>query len=363
MKPSLAGREDDRWIAEVRVEGQRLAINLRQLGQMLFSGVHLVRALEALSEQPESAELAEIWWTIQATLGRGSTLSQAMGQFRSTFSPTWIHLIRVGEQTGSLVQSLIRLADHLERQQRLRRRVLSALAYPLVVLLVSLLVSLGLLHFVLPPFLDSLLSLKLELPWPTLVLLWLTGLVRHPWLPALLLLALYGARRRIRDYALEHDWDLRIYQLSQAIPLLGRCLRDYSSIRLAAAASQLLASGGDVLKSWELAVQASGDPRLSRERAPLRRHLMEGEQASVFFQGLPEVVSPLFSALLEVGENTGRCPQLLERVARDLEEDLDHELTMVTSLLQPALLALVSISTLFVILALFLPLYSQLSNL
>ena len=363
MKPSLAGREGDKWIAGVRVGGQRLALNLRQLGQMLSAGVHLLRALEALSEQPESAELAEIWWTVHAAVGRGATLSKAMGQFRSTFNPTWIHLIRVGENTGSLVASLVRLADHLERQEQLRRRVLQAMAYPLVVLFVSLLVSYSLLRFVLPPFLDSLVSLRLTLPWPTRLLLWLSTLMRYPLIPAALLIGLYAARERLWGYAQDHELDRHFYQFSERFPLLGRCLRDYSSVRLAAAASQLLSSGGDILKSWDLALQASGDPRLACERGLMRKHLLEGEQASLFFKDKARVVSPLFSALLEVGEHTGQAPRLLERVARDLEEELDRELTMLTSLLQPALLVLVSLSTLFVIMALFLPLYSQLTNL
>lgn len=355
------GREDEAWIARVRVSPRSLALGFRQLGQMLQAGVHLLRALEALTEQPESPELAEIWWTVHKAVAGGRPLSAAMAPFKRTFPPSILHLVRVGEATGGLVVSLVRLADGLERDDLLRRRVLSALAYPLVVLLVSLLVSFGLLRFVLPPFLDSLVALKLELPWPTRVLMLATELMRQPlWLLALAL-ALWLARHQWLEAWRRHR--LQFYTWAGQVPLLGRCLRDYATIRLAAAGSQLLAGGTDALRAWELAMHASGDPRLWQRTSDLRQGLLEGENASAFFARHPQLVSRLLPALLEVGEDTGRVPAMLDRVARNLEDELDHELTLLTSLIQPVLLMVVSASTLFVILALFLPLYSQLMNL
>lgn len=363
MNPKVIGREDDAWVARVAVPARTLALGLRQLGQMLQAGVPILRALDALTHQPESPDLAEIWWTVQRTVGNGCPLSQALAPFKNTFPRQVVHIVRVGESTGSLVAALVRLADGLERDDLLKRRVLSALAYPVVVLLTSLLVSYALLRFVLPPFLDSLISLKLHLPWPTRLLMLLAGSMRHPFLLLGGGLLLWLGRARLRQLWRSPKLAYRLYRDCQYVPLLGRCMRDYSTIRLAAAAAQLLSSGGDVLRSWDLALRASGDPRLDRLRPDLRRHLLEGEDASAFFFQHPQVVSRLFTALLEVGENTGKTPLLLERVARNLEDELDHELTLLTSLIQPAMLMVVSMSTLFIILALFLPLYSQLMNL
>lgn len=357
MKP--VGREDEAWMASVRPPLRDLSLGLRQLSLMLQAGVHLVRALEALTEQPDSPELAEVWWTVQGTVSRGSSLSQALAPFRRCFTRQTVHLIQVGERTGALVVVLGRLADHLEREDDLRRRLLSALAYPLMVLGVSALVSGGLLRFVLPPFLDSLLSLKLKLPWPTRVLLVLSQLLRHPWLLALLGLGLWLSRARWTAW-LRGPW---LYTLSQRLPLLGRCLRNYATVRLARAASLLLAGGGETLRAWELALRASGDPRIEGQFAALKKELLAGGEPSQFFLRRRHLVSPLLGAVLEVGESTGKSSYLLDRLARHLEEELDHQLTLLTALLQPTLLMLVSLSTLFVILALFLPLYSQLSHL
>lgn len=354
------GREDEAWIARVRVPTLSLSLSLRQLSQMLQAGVHLLRALEALTQQPESPDLAEIWWTVQGMVNRGAPLSQALSPFKATFSRAILHQIRVGEATGSLVAVLARLAESLEREDLLRRRVLSALAYPLVVLLVSGLVSFGLLRFVLPPFLDSLQALKLQLPWPTRLLMSLSNALRYPWIPLLLGLGILWQRNRLIQAARHSP---KTYQVCSQLPLLGRCMRNYATIRLARAAAQLISAGGEALRSWELALRASGDPRLEALWPQFRQHLLEGEDPSSFFRSHGQLVSPLFAALLEVGEQTGKTSVLLERIARSLEDDLDHELGLLTALLQPFLLALVSLSTLFVILALFLPLYSQLMNL
>jgi type IV pilus assembly protein PilC len=357
MKP--VGREDDAWMSQVRPPLRDLSLGLRQLSLMLQAGVHLMRALEALTQQPDSPELAEIWWTVQGTVGRGGSLSQALAPFSRCFSRQTVHLVQVGERTGSLVAVLARLADHFEREDDLRRRLLSAMAYPLVVLLVSALVSGGLLRFVLPPFLDSLVSLKLQLPWPTRILLLLSGAIRHPWWLAALAMGLWFSRARWLGW-LSGPW---VYRLAQGVPLLNRCLRNCATLRMARAASLLLAGGGEVLRSWQLALKSSGDPRVEQLFDGLKKQLLAGGEPSAFFSRQRRLVSPLFAAVLEVGENTGKTSYLLDRLSLLLEEELDHQLTLLTAMLQPTLLLLVSISTLFVILGLFLPLYAQLSNL
>jgi type II secretory pathway component PulF len=344
----------------VRVPRLAVALSLRQLGQMLQAGVHLLRALEALTEQASSSELAEIWWTVHKTVAGGAYLSRAMSPFGHVFTPNVIRMVRVGETTGAMVSVLIRLADWLEHQENLRRRVASAMAYPILVLLVSVGISLGLVHFVLPPFLDVLVSLRLELPWPTRVLMTAATLVRHPGPWLMLLGAALLARHRLAQWWRTGPARLRLYAWSQRVPLLHGCLRDYACVRLSAAAAQLLSSGVDVVQAWTLALQASGDPRLEGWARPLQAHLLEGEEVHRFFRA-QRLVPRLLPAMLEAGERSGRVPQMLQMTSALLEESLHSELALFTAVLQPLLLSLVSGVLVFLMVALFLPIYSHLS--
>lgn len=356
------GQEDPAWIARVKVPRLALALSIRQLGQMLQAGVHLVRCLQALTEQASSPELAEIWWTVQKSVASGSYLSQAMLPFGRVFDANVVRLVRVGESTGGLVVILLRLADWLEREESLRRKVSAAMAYPLLVLCISAVLTLTLVRFVLPPFLDTLVSLKLQLPWPTRVLMLSAQLLRNPGWILLLLGALLLLRRQLQQAWNRADGRYKLYVLSERVPLLHRCLRDYATIRLSASAAQLLGSGVDVVQAWGLALDASGDPRLQRWREPMRQHLMGGEEMAEFFRRQRALLPALFPAMLQAGESSGRVAQMMGMTSKLLEEDLESELALFTAVLQPLLLGIVSATMVFFMLALFMPIYSQLAT-
>ena len=356
-----SGRASEDWIQSVRLDPLAVAIFTRQLATLLQSGVAILRALDALAEQTDQAEMAEVLYTVRDTLSQGTSLSKACSSFRRVFPPLYITMLRVGEKSGALVVCLDRLADWLERDSRLVNRLKSGLTYPLFVLCLSLAITGMLFYFVLPPFLEMLLGLRVPLPLSTRFMYFITRLMHHPaaWLVAAGT-ALVGYRTLVH-YVSQPAGNLRMWQVLLAVPVLGRTLRCYSMVRLCSAASALLHSGADLTSTWSLALEASGDPHLKEDAPALIGHIMEGGEVGQYLSSKAELYPLMLAQLLRVGEESARLGPMMEHLRCFYDQEVDTRLDTLTALLQPLLLLCVSGLLTFSMVSIFLPLYSYLT--
>ena len=206
-----------------RVKLKDIAIFSRQFATMINSGLSLLRALYILAEQTESKPLADIVNQVRMDVERGASLSQALGKHPKAFNRLYVSMVRAGEVGGSLDSVLLRLADTIEKQVELRRKVKSAMTYPMVVAILVLIIVTAMLLFVIPMFQNIYGQLGGSLPAPTQVLINISNVVRKFWyiIFALEIGAAFGFRRWINSEDGRKKWDA----IKLRIPIFGKLVR------------------------------------------------------------------------------------------------------------------------------------------
>jgi type IV pilus assembly protein PilC len=329
----------------------------RQLAILMGAGVPLVASLETLSrgEDPLSARVVP---QLARRVAQGARLSAAFQSFPRVFPPAYVWLIRGGEETGALHRLLHHLADWLERQDRLLRQVKKALTYPcLVVALVSVL-TIALFRTVIPRILEAVLGMGAALPPPTKALLTAVHLVQSPW--AWMLFVLIAAA--VVGYLRSPQGSRAALRVLLGTPVVGDLLRCAACARMGFTLAMLLESGTEVTRAIAIAGSASGLPPMAEDSERVRGLLRQGDELSHAYQG-SSLYPPLLSDMLKAGEESGKMTELIRHASRILEEETYGRLDSLTNLLEPIILAGISLGVGFILVATILPMTTMLQTL
>lgn len=331
------------------------ALMTRQLATLVHAGLPLEEALAALAEgsEPKTGALVS---ALRARVMEGATLAAALGEFPRMFDQLYCASVAAGEHSGRLDEVLLRLTDYLEGRDAMRRRLIGALAYPALLCLVALLVVGGLMLYVVPEVTAVFTRTGQALPWPTRVLLAISGGLRANigWLlvlSAALSLGLAFAWRRPGFRRWRHATVLKL-------PLLGRLVTAVDISRFARTLAMLGLSAVPLLEALQLAAEAVQN-RLIREAldaaavqvragAPLSRALARDAR-----------FPPIAARLIANGERAGRLDSMLDEAADQLERELDTVASVAMAGLGPVVILLVGGLVLFIVLAILLPIFAM----
>ncbi|MBV8379900.1 MAG: type II secretion system inner membrane protein GspF [Paucibacter sp.] len=328
------------------------AVWTRQLAGLVGSGLPLERGLSVLADEAEQPRQRELIAQLKAEVNAGSPFARALGQHPREFDAVYCAVVGAGEQSGALGIVLDKLADDLEERQALQAKLIGAMAYPAIVSLISLAIVLFLTSYVVPQIAQVFTSSKQALPLLTVTMLGISGFVRHwGWLAALLLVA-SGVllRLALKGEAFRERFDASWLRL----PLLGRIARGYNAARFAGTLAMLSGAGVPILKALQTAAETLSNAAmrhdaldalvLVREGAPLGSALADKKR----FPGL----LALFARL---GEQTGQLPQMLERAARQLGNEVQRRAMTAATLLEPLLIVAMGAIVLVIVLSVMLP--------
>ncbi len=357
-----SGLESQEWMNRVRLPGSEIVIFTRQLQVLLGSGVPIARALEVLAEQTDRADSGEVFFSLQRLVLEGRYLSAALSRFPAVFSAMYIGLIRVGEQTGQLVDAISLLAEWMERDQEVRQKVRGALTYPAVVVVVAGLAVFLLMNLLGPLFLEMFAEDGTPLPWPTRVVSQLVEVQRKPWFWLSLLVGLVLFVRASRSWVLNPHWRLWVWERAAGLPGVGGMLVAATWSRWCAALSILAACGVQPQRAYRFAAEVSGDPRLIIDADLLVQSVLEGETVGAHMDLKPELYPRLVTSSMEMANDTGQAKPVLDYLNRFYREDLEMRIQILQGLIEPFLLLATSAILLFLILALMLPLYGRLQE-
>jgi type IV pilus assembly protein PilC len=257
-----------------------------------------------------------------------------------------------------MISQLAQLAAWMERDEKLRRKVMSALTYPTFALTITFGLTLALFLTVVPGFIDMFEDMKIELPFPTKVLAATTHLLTSPlaWATASFTgLVLIMVSRGVLE---SKSNQLVLYRLLLTVPVLGQLLQSTAVARFAFAATAMLSSGTNIIVGFRLAMEATGSPLMIADADNMSKALENGRQLSEHMADHREIYPRLCAQLAGVGEESARLPQMFGVMAHHYEEQIDHEIHLVTSLLEPALMAVVALVVGFIVMGVFLPMYS-----
>ena len=319
-----------------RVSSAKLSVFTRQLAALLKAGLPLVEALRTLRRQTEDRRLCVVIEDVEQALTHdGGQLADAMEAHPRVFSPVYTNLVRVGEETGNLVDVLGGLAEYLSDSARLRGQVIGAFVYPIFLLLMGVVAVGVLMTFVIPKFQQLFRSFGQNLPWPTRALMSTSAFMSEYW-PFVLLgllatvLLVSGALRREAVRRRLHAAMLRL-------PVVGKMLIKLEVARLARTLSALVAAGVKILGALRitgnvcrnLAVRATF-PRIIELVAAGELLAKAVEQAGVF--------PPMMVKLIATAESTGQLPEMLRELAKLYEEESERAVMATVRLLEPLLI-------------------------
>jgi type IV pilus assembly protein PilC len=345
------------WQRRARCPRSIVIAFYRELSTLLKAGLPIINALQVTVDHSADDTMAVVAADLQAKLDAGQPMSVAMSSFPRIFEPVPIGLIRLGETTGQLIAQLEQISVWMDRDEKLRRRVVAALIYPTFALTITAVLTLVLFVTVVPGFIQMFQEMKVALPFPTRVLVAVTHLLTSPvtWAAAsFFVLVLSMVSKRFLN---SPSHRLLLFRLGLAVPVLGPLLQYTGVARFAFAAAPMLRSGGNVVAGFRLSAEASGSPAITADAEPLAKALQDGRMLSEHLAKHPEIYPTIAVQLVAVGEESARLPEMFRVMADFFEEVIEHQIHLLTSLLEPLLMAIVSIVVGFVVMGVFLPMY------
>jgi general secretion pathway protein F len=341
-----------------RLTHEQLAQTTRQLSTLIGAGLTVEAALSALVEQSESESERQVIARLRASVREGQSLAQAMAAYPQSFSELYCTLVSAGETSGKLGEVLFKLADYVEEQQAIRQKLITAMVYPVIVVVICVLVVLGLMLFVVPQVVGVFESTRQQLPLMTRGLLLLsTGLKWTWWLWIILGVgAFVGLRIAMR----EQNTRRRVHVAMLRMPILGRLVRVRESSQLAATLSILVGSGVPVLTAMNAAVGVVSNLPMREALGRAAAQVREGVALSRALQsqnGKPALFPPVMLHLVASGEQSGRLPETLASAARQQQRELETRTARLAALLEPAMIVVMGVIVLAIVLAVLLPIF------
>jgi general secretion pathway protein F len=334
------------------VSSQDLAIATRQLATLIAAGIPLVDALTALVDQVEQPRLKRIMGAIKQKVNEGSSLADALKDHPKVFSDLYVNMIRAGESSGALDVVLVRLADFTEAQAQLRNKIIGAMLYPAIMLVVGIAIVSILFVVVIPKVTKIFEDMNVALPWTTRILIGVSSFARDYWyvlVAALPLLAL-GIRRWMRTARGRARWD----RLKLRAPIFGELVRMLALARFAKTLATLLASGVPLLTAMDIVKNVVSNTLLADVIDHARDAIREGESIAAPLRRSGQF-PPLVYHMIAIGERSGQLEEMLQNVARSYEAQVEMRIGALTSLLEPVMIVCMGGGVAFIVFSILMP--------
>ncbi|MSO37010.1 MAG: type II secretion system F family protein [Acidimicrobiia bacterium] len=338
-----------------RVKTKDVAVFSRQFATMINSGLTLIRALRILSEQTENPALAKVIGEIRLDVERGSSLSGSLQKHPKVFNRLYVAMVRSGEVGGVLDAVLMRLADTLEKQVELRRKVRSAMSYPIVVLVVCLTIASAMLLFIVPQFKTIYADLGGELPMPTQVLISISDVLKR----FFIFVAVGGAilgwlfYRWVKSPHGRPKWDA----FTLKVPVFGGLLRKTALARFSRTLAALTRSGVGILESLEIVALTAGNEVVARAVRDTQQAVKRGDTLARPLEQ-HDVFPPMVVQMIAVGEETGALDEMLDKIADFYDSEVSATVDALTSLIEPILIVTMGVLVGGMIISLYLPMFN-----
>lgn len=338
-----------------RISLRDIVLFSRQLSIMFSSKVSLVEALSTIASQTKNLEFRERILDLSRKVEGGSAFSKALSRHPQIFSPFYISMVKSGEISGKLSESLAYLADHLEREYHLISRLQGAMIYPSMVLMVALVVFLLMIFFVLPQLTEVLQESGQPLPIITQLVIGLSLFLRK-WgflFIGLLVGIIIFFLRYIKTLEGKENFD----KISLKLPLIGNLLKMVYLSRFAENLSTLIAGGLPIVQALETTGEIVGNTVYKEIIFRTRNEVRRGESVSSVLRRYPEAFPPIFCQMTLVGEKTGTLDKTLLNVVDFYQKEVDRTIDNLFSILEPVLIVFLGLIVAGLVAAVLLPLY------
>jgi MSHA biogenesis protein MshG len=335
-----------------------LSMFCRQMYSLSKAGVVLNRAIRGLAESARNQRLAGVLGEIEMALNSGVNLATALRRHPTIFNGMFINIVNVGENSGRLDLAFRQLSQYMETERDTRRRIGTALRYPMFVMIAICIALVVLNIFVIPVFADLFKNFGAELPLPTKILIGMSSLFINYW-PLMLVVviaATFGLRYYLKTERGEMWWD----KTNLRIPYIGSILSRALLARFSRSFALMLSSGVPLIQALELSSQAVGNVYVGSNIRNMREGIQRGE--SLLRSAMSsEMFTPLVMQMIQVGEETGQVDEMLNEVADFYEQEVDYDLKNLSSYIEPVLIAFIAGLVMVLALGIFLPMWDMMN--
>jgi type IV pilus assembly protein PilC len=342
-----------------KVSQNDVTIMTRQLATLIVAGLPLLRALELITKQERNPAFKAILANVADSVSQGNNLSEAMQAHPKVFDKLFVNMIRAGEAGGVLDKVLDRLAKFREKAERIQKKVKSALVYPGVVMSVAIIIVYILMVKVVPSFQKLLDGQKTEMPPLTKLVIGISQLLTVYWwaTPILVFGVYFLLKQWLSSEKGKELFDRMIFRL----PKVGTFVQIVSVSRFARTFGTLMASGVPILQSISITRDTLDNVVIAKSLERVHDRVRDGEPLSVPLEQ-SGVFPQMVTSMIQVGEETGQLPEMLNRVADIYDEEVDNAVTALTSIIEPVLIVFLAVVVGSIVLAMFLPLIALITK-
>ncbi len=342
-----------------KVKTKQLTTFTRQLSTLQDAGLPIVRSLKILEEQQKPGVLKNQLADVADDVEGGSTLSESLAKHPKTFDKLYVNMVRAGEAGGVLDAILERLASFMEKSQRLKKQVISALIYPAAVITVAGLILVGIMIYIIPKFETMFRDMKMKLPGLTEMLIGFSTMLQNYWY--LIPVVPFGIFVVFKIVAANKTGRYGLDYAKLKLPVFGIIISKSTISRFARTLGTLIASGVPILEALSIVKAATGNAVFETAIGRVHDAIREGEDM-VGPLAQTKIVDSMVLNMVDVGEETGELDKMLLKVADQYDEDVDALVGGMMSLIEPLLIVGMGGAVGFIVVALFLPLISLMQN-
>lgn len=337
-----------------KVKLKDLSIFSRQFATMLNSGLSLLRGLSILVEQTENKELARVLGLVRADVETGNALSTSLAKHPKAFPPLMINMVKAGEVGGFLDSVMMQIAQNFESEVKLKGKIKSAMTYPTVVFVLSIVAVIIMLVFIVPVFAKMFVTLGSKLPAPTQLLVDLSHSMKIIIGPAIvILIASYVAWGK---YKLHPKVRNVVDPLKLRLPVFGELLRKVSLARFSRNLGTMISSGVPILQSLDIVADTTGNIVIARAVRDVQESVRTGESLAKPLEQHP-VFPSMVVQMMSVGEETGALDTMLRKIAEFYDQEVEATTEALTALLEPLMIAFIGSLVGAMIITLYLPMF------
>ncbi len=339
-----------------RVKQTDIAAMTRQLATLIGAGFPLVSAIDALIPQTASKAFKPILVQIKDAIVEGNSFAGALASYPGVFTPLYTNMVRAGESSGTLEIVLEQLADITEKQQALKTRIRSALAYPILMAGVGILVLFLLITFIVPNITSIFEDMQQILPLPTIILIDISDFFKNFWWGVFLVLIMvwFGFRSFKKTTAGRQMVD----KAKLKLPLFGPIFRKLAVARFARTLGSLLENSVTLLTSLEIVKNIAGNTQIAMAIEHAADEVSKGQGLGTALAA-SAAFPQLSLQMIQVGEQSGALERLLHKIATMYENEVESRVLSVTSLLEPVMILVMGIVLGFVVLSICLPIFEM----
>ncbi len=346
-----------------RVKNKQITQITRQLSTLQDAGLPILRSLTILQDQQKPGLLKNVLRAVAEDIEGGTTLSEACAKHPKAFNRLYVNMVAAGETGGVLDTILARLADFMEKAEKLKSKIIGAMIYPAVIIGFALTIVTGIMIVVIPKFKTIFVDFDVELPGVTLVLMgvsdWFVSGMPPGWMVVVfgpfIGFALFKLIRSSQGGRYVIDF------VAMKIPVLGTLVQKSSVSRFTRTLGTLIAAGVPILEAINITKETAGNEIYSRALAKVHDAIREGESFAAPLR-TANVVDGLVVNMIDVGEETGELDKMLLKIADNYEDEMDTAVAALVSLLEPVMVVCLGTLVGFIVIALFMPLVSLIGS-